>query len=92
VVVAVLAPVLDEHLGFDEAGEQLDGEELVADREPKPSTEGFCREPGSMYALPAWLKRHQWRTAWTVISGSSSHRTNAGTVPLGADPIEHLTR
>ena len=31
VAVVVLAPVLDPDLGFCEAGEQLDGQELVAD-------------------------------------------------------------
>jgi hypothetical protein len=31
VVVVLLAPVLDQHLGFGQAGEQLDGQQLVAD-------------------------------------------------------------
>lgn len=46
-LVVVVAPVGDHHAGFGEAGELLDGQELVAD----PGAERFdvCQdEPGSM--------------------------------------------
>ena len=39
-------------------------------REPKLSAYAFCHgEPGSMYALPARLNRHQSRSALAVSSG-----------------------
>jgi hypothetical protein len=48
-VVVVIAPVGDHDLRLGQAREQLDPEQLVADPEPKDSTNGFCHgEPGSM--------------------------------------------
>jgi hypothetical protein len=47
-------------------------------------------EPGSMYALPARLNRHQSLSAWAVISGPLSQRKNVGA--LAGHPASALSR
>jgi hypothetical protein len=77
--VVILSEVLDHHLRLGQAAEHLSAESLVADALLNDSTNGFFHgEPGRMNAAPVRLKRHQSRSAWEVISGPLSRRTNSG--------------
>jgi hypothetical protein len=49
VVVVILAPVLDQHLGFSQAGEQLHGEQVVAGARAEAVGVGFCRASQARY-------------------------------------------
>jgi hypothetical protein len=57
-------------------------------REFNDSTYGFCHgDPGSMYAVPVWEKRHQSRSAFAVSSGPLSQRMNSGARPAERDQV-----
>ncbi len=60
VLVVVDPPVLDEHLGLEQAVELPAVEELVARSRPlNDSIQAFCHgEPGSMNTVPTSLNRH----------------------------------
>ena len=85
--VVVDPPVLDDHLGFEEAVEAPAVEELVAEAAVERFDPPFCQgDPGSMKIDPTPLNLHQSATASAMNSGPLSKRTNAGA------PRSHASR
>ena len=70
------APVADEDSGFEEAGELLDGEQLVAHPAAVRVDSGVLPGRARLDVLvPGPVKRHQSHKAFAVSSGPLSQRT-----------------
>ena len=91
VLVVVLAPVLDEHLGLGEAGEQLDGEQLVPDSGAEALDVGVLprrarldvRAPGPREAAP--VAQGVGGQLGTVVAADERRRR----ATLADEPVEH---